>query len=326
MIDFLIAFLLTWITHKYIYALSALILKGRDFLTAHIQKKRGIYLLLAPFFGTAAVFCLFTYFINPGKGLPATITERGTFGDSFGILNSLFSGLGFAGLTLTLWMQQKQIKSQATEAQKADEARQIDRYEATIHRLLDLYRACMNDVHESRSIKPTKGRLALAWTVDYMQRSLERKKDDIDIPKEIFERYATGTLNETDKLLLDESFFNIASIINETLQQHRSLTDTFTLLLRQLVDAPPTFLGLEPYLLLVKSQISPAEMSYYFYLALAFQDEEELRRLLAGSQLLGTISKVTRIPQAHQLLYLRLWGENPAAVYAGNIPHKPFCT
>lgn len=40
------------------------------------------------------------------------IEARGQFGDSFGVLSSLFSGLGFAGVVGTIWLQQLQIGNQ----------------------------------------------------------------------------------------------------------------------------------------------------------------------------------------------------------------------
>lgn len=47
-------------------------------------------------------------------GLPAW-TERGQFGDVFGAVNALFSGLAFAGLFWALRMQQEQVELQRTE-------------------------------------------------------------------------------------------------------------------------------------------------------------------------------------------------------------------
>jgi hypothetical protein len=41
--------------------------------------------------------------------------ERGLFGDAFGALNALFSGLGFAGLFYTIILQQKQLHLQSRE-------------------------------------------------------------------------------------------------------------------------------------------------------------------------------------------------------------------
>ncbi|WP_054513080.1 hypothetical protein [Chryseobacterium sp. ERMR1:04] len=44
-----------------------------------------------------------------------TWTERGTFGDSFGALNSLFSGLAFGGIIYTILLQRKELKLQRDE-------------------------------------------------------------------------------------------------------------------------------------------------------------------------------------------------------------------
>jgi len=41
--------------------------------------------------------------------------ERGTVGDTFGIINALFSGFAFAGLIVTLFMQREELKMQRQE-------------------------------------------------------------------------------------------------------------------------------------------------------------------------------------------------------------------
>jgi hypothetical protein len=42
-------------------------------------------------------------------------TQRGTFGDMFGAVNALFSGLAFAGIIYTIALQQKEMKIQSDE-------------------------------------------------------------------------------------------------------------------------------------------------------------------------------------------------------------------
>ena len=51
---------------------------------------------------------LLPYFIESSE-------ERGQFGDSFGALNSLFSGLAFAGIIATIIMQRAELKLQRDE-------------------------------------------------------------------------------------------------------------------------------------------------------------------------------------------------------------------
>lgn len=45
--------------------------------------------------------------------------ELGTFGDSFGALNTLFAGLAFAGLVVTIFQQAKNLRSSQEESLKA---------------------------------------------------------------------------------------------------------------------------------------------------------------------------------------------------------------
>jgi galactokinase len=52
------------------------------------------------------------------------IAERGQFGDSFGVLNSLFTGLGFGGLIVTLLVQQKQLRQQEQQIRVQQQSEQ----------------------------------------------------------------------------------------------------------------------------------------------------------------------------------------------------------
>lgn len=54
---------------------------------------------------------------------------RGTFGDMFGAANSLFGALAFAGVTLALLLQRKQMQWQ--EVDRSDTAGQLDRQLST---------------------------------------------------------------------------------------------------------------------------------------------------------------------------------------------------
>lgn len=62
--------------------------------------------------GVLAVWGLSWWLIN--KNIDCS-TERGTFGDMFGAVNALFSGLAFAGLIVTLLYQKEELKLQREE-------------------------------------------------------------------------------------------------------------------------------------------------------------------------------------------------------------------
>lgn len=59
------------------------------------------------------------------------IQERGTFGDKFGAVNSLFSGLAFAGLIYTIYLQQEELRLQREELRQTREemARQTKEFD-----------------------------------------------------------------------------------------------------------------------------------------------------------------------------------------------------
>ena len=52
-------------------------------------------------------------------------SKSGTFGDSFGVLNTLFSGLAFAGIIVSIKMQNDEMREQRKELQKQKKAAQI---------------------------------------------------------------------------------------------------------------------------------------------------------------------------------------------------------
>ncbi|MDQ8037157.1 MAG: putative phage abortive infection protein, partial [Pedobacter sp.] len=89
-----------------------------------------------------------------------SVSASGVFGDSFGVLTSLFSGLAFAGLIITIVMQRdelalqrqelnftrEEIKGQKEEMKSQNETLRIQRFENTFFKMLELLESCRNDV------------------------------------------------------------------------------------------------------------------------------------------------------------------------------------
>lgn len=81
------------------------------------------------FFGVILLFLLSWYYLSyyhPG------LQERGTFGDQFGFVNALFSGLAFAGLICTILLQKNELTLQREEliCTRAEMERQTDQFKA----------------------------------------------------------------------------------------------------------------------------------------------------------------------------------------------------
>lgn len=62
------------------------------------------------------------------------LSARGQFGDLFGSVNALFSGLAFAGIVWSLWVQQQQLQVQREELQAQREELRLQREEMAASR------------------------------------------------------------------------------------------------------------------------------------------------------------------------------------------------
>ena len=67
-------------------------------------------------------------------------SRSGTFGDSFGVLNTLFSGLAFAGIVMSIKMQNDEMREQRKELQKQKIAAQLYHRERMFLLLMDEFK------------------------------------------------------------------------------------------------------------------------------------------------------------------------------------------
>ena len=135
------------------------------------------------FFGVILLFSLSWYFLSyyhPG------IQERGTFGDQFGFVNALFSGLAFAGLICTILLQKNELTLQREELiythagmeQQTDlfkaqnDNLRIQRFENTFFNMLSLQQQIVNElsIHFTDIIKVRED------STDHIVRYIEKEK------------------------------------------------------------------------------------------------------------------------------------------------------
>lgn len=81
------------------------------------EKKKWLLPLLL-FASVVLVYGVFWGVIDAAINTPET---RGVFGDKFGAVNALFSGLAFAGLILTLFLQREELSLQRDELEQTRE-------------------------------------------------------------------------------------------------------------------------------------------------------------------------------------------------------------
>lgn len=71
---------------------------------------------------------------------------RGTFGDSFGVVNALFSGLAFAGVICAILLQKKELELQRAEIREQKETLQKQNFESSFFQLLNMHSEIVNSM------------------------------------------------------------------------------------------------------------------------------------------------------------------------------------
>ncbi len=70
-----------------------------------------------------------------------SIANAGVFGDSFGVLNSLFSGLAFAGVIITILLQRDELRLQREELARSSAAQESTARMTALSLLLEDYKS-----------------------------------------------------------------------------------------------------------------------------------------------------------------------------------------
>lgn len=101
--------------------------------TTEIWKPLLIGLLIVG--GLFVGFGIFLFYWLHHGGFPSNIDKAGQFGDSFGPLTSLFTGLAFGGLIVSLILQRRELQASLRELRHSVEAQQQIAHGAAHERL-----------------------------------------------------------------------------------------------------------------------------------------------------------------------------------------------
>lgn len=114
--------------------------------------------------------------------------KSGTFGDTFGALNALFSGLAFAGVIVTILIQRSELKNQRTELQLQRTEMQETRKEFLINRTtnlvysqLDRFEKCLSELTITHGGTTYKGNDAISFldkNEESVYRPFDKPEDD----------------------------------------------------------------------------------------------------------------------------------------------------
>ena len=79
-------------------------------------------------------------FVRPQGGASETLAQlRGLFGDQFGAINALFSGLAFAGIIFSIVLQNRELSQTKSSLLEQTKATNRQRFDSTFFKLLQLH-------------------------------------------------------------------------------------------------------------------------------------------------------------------------------------------
>ncbi len=190
---------------------------------------------------------LYLFFENPA--------DRGTFGDMFGAVNALFSGLALAGVIYTIFLQSKELSLQRLELQQTRGVFEKQQFESTFFQLLNLQQNNLNEIDVQITIK-TNGKITKEIT-KIGQNAL------LDFSKELNKNYIRKSMNESkivdEKLKLNmKKYFEIDMSNNFTIY-----FNTLSNVVDFAFKSNHSDKGF--YLRLISNQLSPIEKYYLFH-------------------------------------------------------------
>ena len=222
-------------------------------------------------------------------------SERGAFGDMFGAVNALFSGLAFAGILIALYMQKHELELQrkelsATREELKGQKEQLEiqnktsekqRFENTFFQLLDVHHKIIIDLEHSgknsgggcQELQELYGTLSWEYKNDE-----ERHKNENELINEAYNK-----LPKRWHRKINYCFGNLYTIINfvhnESIVDKKFYTD------------------------IIRSQLSPYELVLLFYYGLSGKSKEGFYPLVNSYSLLKDLNKSLLFDPDHDEIY-----------------------
>ena len=248
-----------------------------------------------------AIVCLVA--VDPNEGW----ATRGQFGDMFGVVNSLFSGLAFGGIFYTFLLQQEEIKNQSVQLDEQRNTIILQRFETSFFNLVSMY----NDIVGGMDIKSHKK----PFDVIYAGRDCFRhfykeytRISEADIERRFMDTQS-GNLkpaDETKKLAIDfanqqtieaymDSFKSFLYIYESDLGHYFRF---IRMLLNFIESANIENKG--EYVKMLTEQLSSNELLLLFYYALS---DEKLKSLFLKYSIIANVRRNELLNPSHWDLY-----------------------
>lgn len=237
--------------------------------------------------------CIDKYIISTNVSKISNEEARGTFGDKFGAVNALFSGLAFSGIIFTILLQRKELELQRDELKSTRKVFELqnqlisqDKFENTFFNLLNLYTTIVNSftIRDSTFKVMTSGRDCFEQyykTLNNLIRSNHQNRIDFNIT------------NTTKKEVIDtyEQFYK--DFRSDLGHYFRTIYHII-----KFVDMSDV-LNKQQYISIIRAQLSSYEQIMVFYNCLHDNGNEKFKPLIEKYTLFKNIDKSLIYNQEH---------------------------
>jgi hypothetical protein len=271
--------------------------------------------------------CYFCYYYVTNKSFDhsdtATWAMRGQFGDMFGAINAVFSGLAFAGIIFTIYLQRQELKSQRAELKltrkefkQQNKTLSRQRFETTFYYLITnhhnfLQQMKMETIRNSTDFGKERVIHIGTEAIELMNKLIKLPLSRLKLKTEIL-------TDEQKAYMFKEYNFLIEEKENAIMLYVQSVTTVLSLIGNtELISEEERKL----YFRILNSQVTPQEKTFIFYYMSCYRKERiggaffsTLHKLHHKFRFL-TYSDVRLFDQSHVFL-LKYWEE----IYAGIDP------
>jgi hypothetical protein len=242
-------------------------------------------------------------------------TERGTFGDMFGSINSLFSGLALAGIILTILLQRKELKLQRKELTETrqefkiqNETLRLQRFENTFFNLLNLHHEIVNAIDFRYYKKKEKGGWVKRGTIDGEE--LEAVTiTSRDVFRYRYNKFLEQLGKSSDHYLkvymdnYEEAQTDFAHYFRNLYRMIKLVDETEFFLHKDDKEQFKTFNIKYKYTSMIRAQISDYELLWLFYNCLSQNGSKKFKPLIEKYSFLKNLPSDKLADKEHLFLY-----------------------
>lgn len=231
-----------------------------------------------------------------------SIDKAGTFGDSFGVLTSLFTGLAFAGLLTTIYLQRSELQLNRKELEETRKEFRLQsdtfhrqRFEDAFYQMLALYKENLREL----SIRPhdtNATRIHGIEALNYLNTKFQKA----------WAAHRLNALPKEEEARLEYLYLLASTIQSVYVRQTRYVETLANILI--LIEDECTPAERKPFFWrVVASQLTAYELKYLFYQAFVAPDFEPLRKMMASSTVLQERLAMLGIPDPHRMAFEAVW-------------------